>query len=342
MTKAPNEAGETCAQARHNSDTTFENLRIRRSNAPRPRRPGRPLRPLTPEQQELAAQNIGLVGVHLKSRLGARRRIRAGRGEMGELFQAGCLALVQAAGRYKPQRDGEFPAYALPRIRRAVHAAILAGRGLVRVPYGAACAGRRAEGLISARARGTVPTGADLKLLEAIDERVSPDDESIRHALRRRFEQGVREAVKELSQRNWRRPDAAAILARVSAERVLIADSQQRTPVRRLASQLNISTGRIAAWEQRILAAAFEHLRDDALTRLLIQFSQEDPAGFDGPVHAARRQRLLRAEVKQFEARFARLDPAERAAALYRLVERSSPSVREVARNLFLLARRNS
>lgn len=261
---------------------------------------------------------------------------------MGELFQAGCLALVEAAGRYDPDRHGEFPAYVLPRIRRAIHAALLTDRHPIRVPYGAACRGRRAADVVSAEARFSLAGTASPDLADSLDQRIRPDDESIRHALHRRFELAARQAAEALARRRRRRPDAPAILARITTERVLVGDPRQRTPVRRLAAELGISSGQVSAYEQQILRAAHEQLHEDGPARLLVRFARHDPAGFDGPVHALRRRQLRQAEVRQFERRFARLDAAEQARTLYGLVKSSSAGVHEVARNLFLLVRADS
>lgn len=293
--------------------------------------------PLTPAQRELAARHIGLVGVHLRTRLSARRKTAAGRQELDEFFQAGCLALVQAAARYDPGRDGNFPAYALPRIRRAVHAAILAGRSVLHVPYRIA----------SARTGPSLPPcTADTRQLAGGSPRATAvpapyrpqsDGETIRHALRRRFERAARQAGDRLAGQFRHRPNAAEIFRRITAERVLVSDPAARTPTRRLAGDLGLSSSQITEYEQRILAVTRDQLRDDAPTGLLIRFAGQDPAGFDGIVDARRRRKLARAEIRAFDRRFAALDPAEQARTLYLLVERSAGAVREVARNLFRL-----
>ena len=359
MIATPGQPGDSCAQDTHPTGFAFPSGRP----APCPpdglppglpertpcaggckaaERSSRLTRPLTPEQQALAARHIGLVGVHLRTRLGSRRRQGADRDELGELFQIGCLALVQAAAGYAPERHGDFAAYALLRIRRAIHAAALTGRHVVRVPYGQACKDPQAVAPVSLQPHPDLRTAAGPTTGEWLDQRAACDTESIRHALRRRFELATREAVESLLHRSWRRPDAPAIFARIAAERVLISNPRQRTPVRQLAGELHISAGQVHAYEQHILRVAREWLRDDAAARLLVRFAQRDPAGFDGPVHAARRRQLRRVEVRQFERRFARLDPEEQARTLYRLVKCSSVGVGEVARNLFLLSRRDS
>ena len=89
--------------------------------------------PLTEEQRRLVRENIGLVGVHLRRHLAdlaVPRRDREG----DDLFQEGCLGLVQAARRFDPEGGIAFPAYALPRIHKAVSKALYRKFATVRVP----------------------------------------------------------------------------------------------------------------------------------------------------------------------------------------------------------------
>ena len=79
---------------------------------------------LTETQRRLVARNLGLVGLHLRrnvSNLAAPRRDR----EWDDLFQEGCLGLIQAAILFREDRGIAFAAFALPRIRNAVSRASL-------------------------------------------------------------------------------------------------------------------------------------------------------------------------------------------------------------------------
>lgn len=300
---------------------------------------------LTSERRELAARYVGLVRVHLRTRLRLRRQTRSSRREYDEFFQTGCLALVQAAGRYDAGRDGSFAAYVLPRIRRAVHAAVLSERTLLPVPYGTASKRRRPTGL-SSQPTPNVPAvsaafsiGPDSEVGGLLVHSRVPrahDCETIRHALRRRFERAAAQAVEDVAQR-LRRDGAAAKLARIAAERLLVSAPEQRTPVRHLASELGLSSGQVTEYEQRLLAATGERLRADPTARLLIRFAGSDPEGLDGPVDEERRQWVVKTQLRQFERGFATAGTAERARILYTLIEQSAGGVNEVARNLFLL-----
>ena len=88
---------------------------------------------LTPEQQSLVSANIGLVGVHLRNRVPTPRQPTRQR-EYEDLFQEGCVALARAASSYDASQHGSFAAYALPRIRGAIHAALYEYFTTIRVP----------------------------------------------------------------------------------------------------------------------------------------------------------------------------------------------------------------
>lgn len=301
---------------------------------------------LTPDAQALAARHMGLVGVHLRTRLRLRPRHRSARREFDELFQIGCLALVQAAARYDPERHGPFPAYVLPRIRRAVHAALLAGRSLVRAPHRAG-ARQQASALhggapgqrfwLTHRPCRNSTTCASGNARTCGNASVDGQYDTIRHALRRRFERAARQAGDDLANRVRRHKNAADIFARITAERILVSDPDERTPVRRLAADLGLTSGQVTEYEHRLLDITRNHLRDDTPAHLLVHLAGLDPNGFDGLLDAERRRRILQAQVRQFERSFAAAGLAERAQILYTLVERSAIGVGEVARNLFLL-----
>ncbi|MEP0844257.1 MAG: sigma-70 family RNA polymerase sigma factor [Phycisphaerae bacterium] len=287
------------------------------------------------------ARHLGLVGVHLRERV-ARGGGRHGKGPQAQredLFQAGCLGLMEAAAHYDPRRHGAFAAYALPRIRRAVHAALLAEGSVVRVPYGAASRRSRKR---PARTE-TVRLSRDDRLAAPEPSIESPAGAgagrtlSIRHALRARFLLAVERAVKVLAGEHRRPAEAAEIFARVSGERVLVNDPGCRTPVRQLARELGISSGQVTVYEQRILARAREEMAADAQVGLLVRFAREDAAGFDAWIDERRRRRLNLAELRAFDRRFAALDRDQRAGALYALIERTCPCVPRIARNLYRL-----
>lgn len=112
--------------------------------------------PLTDEQQRLVRENIGLVSVHLRRYVGNLAFPRRDR-EWDDLFQEGCLGLIQAAVAFRQERGIPFAAFALARIHNAVSRALHCKFSTVHVPpqRNDARSGRPA-GRGSARALGKV------------------------------------------------------------------------------------------------------------------------------------------------------------------------------------------
>lgn len=294
--------------------------------------------PLTGQQQDLVAGHLGLVGVHLRSRVrrgGHPRRIGF---QHDDLFQAGCMGLIEAATHYRPGHCGSFAAYALPRIRRSVHAALLGEPSVVRVPYGRASI-RRLDS--TPHTHRTLSLTREPALAEARSTLPGLDPageaESIRHTLRARFVHAAEQVLERMAVDSRGRADAGYLYARVAADRVLVPDPARRTPVRRLAQELGVSSGQISVLEQRILAGIQAELAADVQVGLLVEFARHDPSGFDGLVDEARSDRLRAAELGAFERRFVSLDRDAQARWLYALLQRSTGRIPEIAVNLYRL-----
>ncbi len=293
---------------------------------------------LTPAQQALASEHIGLVGLHLRKRVPTPREPTRDR-EYDDLFQEGCVALVRAAARYQPKRDGSFPAYALPRIRGGIFAALHECFSTIRVPLRAAARARSRKEPVHATQRPvhTLDEKLTLEAPPTVAADVEPGADTIRHVIRRRFEQAVRDGLAELQGRSWTRRNPCAIMKRLAAERLLIPDESERTPLRQIAREAGVSSSRASAYEQHLIATIGRHFALDPQLQMLVEFAQHDPAGFDGLVDEGRREILSRTQLKAFENQFEQLEPPARAELIYRLIERSGAVIPEIARNLYRL-----
>jgi len=292
---------------------------------------------LKPEQQALVNEHIGLVRLHLRKRVPTPREPQRAR-EYEDLFQEGCVALVRAAARYNPRRHGPFAAYALPRIRGAVHAALTERFCTIHVPARA----RREAAQGGEPAKKPWPTvfdglGETARLEQATAPDSSPRGETIRHTLRRRYEWAVQYALDELRSLPWRRRDPSAILARIAGERLLISSGCERTALRQIARDFDVSSGRVCAYEQKLVEQVQRRLASDRQAALLLELASQQPEGFDGGLDEGDRDRLLQAELDDFEQRFAQLALPARAELTYRLIERSASAIVEVVRNLYHL-----
>lgn len=293
--------------------------------------------PLTPQQQKLVADNLGLIGVHMRHRVPTPRFPTRQR-EYDDLFQEGCLALMRAAQTYDPGRHGAFAAYALPRIRGAVHIAIHEHFATVRVPCRQAkesAAASAARGLTENPVQELTP---ELARELAVSDQPGRSGETIRHVLRRRFERAVKLAIAELHARTWRHRNPLPIMERIAAERLLIPGESGRTALRQIARDFNISSGRASAYENQLTAAVHTQLAADTQVAALIRMAKEDAHGFDAQLDWTQREVLLKTEVTGFEARFVRLSRTDRAEVIYSLIERTTQAADEVVRNLYRLA----
>ncbi len=292
------------------------------------------VRALSSEQRDLAGRHLRLVAMHLRNRVPTPRQPRRQR-EYDDLYQEGCLALVRAAGRFRPGRDGQFAAYALPRVRGAVHVALHEYFDTIRVPM-------RARRTCS---EGNDPAGApvgplpeDLVTFDPprADRRRSND--TIRHLLRARFERAVRAAVQELQDGALRAPARRAALARIAAERVLISLESARTPLRTIADECGISSGRACEYEHRLLHRTRELMRDDPQIPLLVQYARRAHLGYETRPDERCLQQLEQAELRRFRRQFAALPQPRRADLVYRLLEASTSRITDIAVNLYRLA----
>jgi len=88
---------------------------------------------LTAEQQHLVHDNLGLIAVHLRRRVPDLSQPRRER-EWDDLFQEGCLGLMDAARKFQAGRGVPFAAYAMLRIHAAVSRALRNRFSLVHIP----------------------------------------------------------------------------------------------------------------------------------------------------------------------------------------------------------------
>ena len=317
-----------------------------RDHAPdRPRRTGPQsanddLEPLTPRQQTLVRDHVGLVGLHLRTRVPTPEEPRRER-EYEDLFQEGCVGLLRAAVGYDPERDGPFARFALPRIRRDVHLALRERFSLIRVPVRAADERRRdPDRVLDPALEPTASLTAEPLVDNPPDARPPAEAETLRLALRRRFERAVAAALAELRARTWQYRNPCQIMARIATERLLIDDPQARTPLRRIAHEVSVCVSRVIAYERQLTTVVGQHFATDPHPPLLLAFVHEDPAGFGGVLDPVRRRRLARAELETFETRFGALERGDQGALLIDMLQRFTV-VSEIARNLYQLTLRD-
>lgn len=300
----------------------------------RSRQRAAPLPPLTSEQQKLVRRHIALVGVHLATHVPVPSRPKRSR-EYNELFQEGCLGLARAAATYDPKRDGNFVPYALYRIRAAVHRAIHSRFTLVYVPARARLEMRRDPTL--PRPPAHVMNISQLEETMPVLHRSSAPQDTVRHALRRRYELAVSRTLEHMRQRQWRKRNPSVVMECIAQKRILISSHRRRTTMRQIARDFEISVSRINSYERLLEKEIEQAFRGDPQVRELLQVARESPDGRDTVIDDDVRARLRQAEVAAFEERFLLMPPAAQAETIYSLIGRSTHSLSEIAKNLFSL-----
>ncbi|HOW70559.1 MAG TPA: sigma factor [Phycisphaerae bacterium] len=292
---------------------------------------------LTDEQSDLVTRNLGLIGVHLVRHVRTPRCAKRER-ERDDLFQEGALALVRAALTYEADQHGAFAPYALFRIRGAIYRALHEYFTTIRVPTRVLKLTQQA----SDEPRSAIPRVQELPYAVAVKiearPAISAGDETIRHRVRRRFERAVRAALAELGRRTWRHRNPCSIMERLAAERMLIAVEAERTPLRQIARESCISTGRACAYENLLHETVRRHFVEDPQLPLLVSMAGHGDQGFDTLLDASQQTLLVRVELDAFRSRFLGLSRTDQAEAILALIERAGGSMTEIACNLYRLA----
>ena len=210
---------------------------------------------LTEEQKKRVEANIGLVRAHLKNRIptpGQPNRLR----EYSDLFQEGCCGLIRAAQTYRADAHGDFPAYAFPRIRVAIHHALQQSFATVRIPIGSN--GKAGEAI----RRGCESLGHD----DPPDRRRAERDDAKTAAtstIAEKYDRAVQAAKADWIERNRNAPVRAHVAERIVAERLLVPETHWRTSLKAIGLDAGVGKSTVLRWERRLVADIRNRLRND-------------------------------------------------------------------------------
>lgn len=283
---------------------------------------------LTDEQRRLVRDNIGLVGVHLHRSLGPLAQPKRDR-EWEDLFQEGCLGLMQAALTFREKRrrgrlDSGIPfaAFALPRIHNAVSRALQTKFSTVHIPLDRREAGAGEADDGTARVGPTRPrvhSMSDEMERRLTDRRHDPSestDETVGDRLRAKYERAVRAAVGTVGKGPARRGDRDKLARVIADERFLIPDEASRTALRRIARQTNSSYARVAQCDKRLAGEVRHRLTVDPEFCELSRRAKADRDGTRLTIDAALERRLDGVAADEFINRLRKADPRVRAQCL--------------------------
>ncbi len=291
---------------------------------------------LTAKQQRLAAENLGLVGVHIRRFVPFIEAPSRNR-EWYDLFQEGCLGLIKAAATYDHCGRGlRFQAYALRCIRVYVNRARLRGFETVHIPDTEV---RETARVGQPRRRVVVRSlsfGPVARRLEARHHPGDHDDgETIGARIRRRYEEAVGRAVADIRHS----PDKASkfdkVIDRLVEDRLLVPASEHRLTLREVARFTRCPSTTVAHLEARLLRDVRAALCDDAELARLCAESRRAPAGMDALIDDTVRRRVASAVAEEFGKRFRNQPKARKALIVFQLLKRNNLRAEHVAMVLF-------
>lgn len=228
-----------------------------------------PLTALSGAQRDLVERHLPLVRHTLKRN---RHLIRVGRDarDSHELFQEGCLALIEAVRNHDTARHGHFAAYAMARIHFALSRYVHEREYAVRVPFitqrrrkpGLATDGRRSEQAplpTVVRISDQAPQAARRQARSSS----ASGDPTVGELVRERIDSAMRQVTDQLKQGRRCAPGIREVVERCVRERWSVPEPEARTSIRQLAKALNCSVGRITHCEERFKKQMAATLNDD-------------------------------------------------------------------------------
>ncbi len=219
---------------------------------------------LNKEQARLVEAHLHLVRGHLRRHVQCPSRPTRSR-EKDDLYQAGCLGLIEAAQLYDRDRGISFSAFALRRIHHAVSRTAYEGFSTVKVPMRKQMEQHKQEA--SARPTAPMPVVHSLEHdppTRRPEARSDPSgDGTIAARLRQKYFSAVERARKVARAGRSRRGDRSLLVDRVVDDRLLIPDDEHKTALRQIARETESSYARVADCEKRLVAEIARLLEHD-------------------------------------------------------------------------------
>lgn len=281
-------------------------------------------------RRRLVDANVHLVGVHLS------RNVRLPRqpsryGDYDDLFQEGCVALVEAARAYEPGRHGDFGPYALSRIHYAVSHYLYEGFRVVRIPATVQKLMRKRDADGGGLPKEVAMPWPDDFAGRAGRGRQRPDGPTVGEAWRVHYEAAVREAERELKRSPRCRPGRVRLIERFVEEWLLIPEPDDRVAKRELARQMSCSVGCVNGLERQLVRMIRKRLEDDAEAAELRRCAAGSDEGWGEELSETVRRRVVSAGAAGFAEKFEGAERRERGVVLLAMLEGLGVDVEQVA-----------
>jgi RNA polymerase sigma factor (sigma-70 family) len=253
------------------------------------------LQAMSRRQQRLVESNLPLVQLTLRRHRdlldGASRPGR----EAGELFQEGCLALMEAVRSHDPRRHGDFAAFAMARIHFAISRYAHEHDNLIRVPFITQRRWKKARENDAHQRHRPEPLPRVVRLADessswesrrnahrrSLSRSLPADGPSIGELIRECYDRAARRVVEIMKRSQQAAAGNGMILEGCLAERWSVPEPEARKSLREMAEHLGCSMRRVTRCEERFrkrLAAAI--LADETYARLM-EMARGCPAGLD-------------------------------------------------------------
>lgn len=311
---------------------------------------------LTDEQRRLVEENLGLVAVHLRRNIPNLAQPRRDR-EWEDLFQEGCLGLIDAARRFDPERGIAFAAFAMIRIHHAVSKGLRTQFTTVSIPVHLAMQQQLTPAATEGSTVRTVPRvapdgggrGGRIDRLPRVHQFAEGSDaqypavvrlpdggerevegETVGDRLREKFERAAAWAGEIVSRQAAARDDRGMLVQLLLRERVMVPHEEDRRALRQIARETNSSYSRVAGCEKRLQEAIRARLDADPEYHELRRWARSVAAGTSLVVDAEIENALSRATAEGIARHYRDGSAARRGELLLRLVEEDPAAVDEL------------
>ncbi len=284
---------------------------------------------LDARQRKLVADNLGLIGHHLRRHVRGLKHPSRER-EWDDLFQEGCLGLMQAARSFDPASGIAFPAYARLRIQQAIHRGLRRAFETVRTPE---APGRNEQD--AAPRRRIVSLDKEDRLPDRHAPRhphVKPDQVTLGERLRHTIDEAVDQAARAEAHDVKGRAPSERVVRRLVEERLRVPREECRTPLRRISREASRSYASLAYVEKRLLQRVRTQLKCDVTLARLRHDARTQPDGWETVV----RQRTVNMNQSDtFDAVWDDASERQRAWLVTRLIEAKCADVKAWATMTF-------
>ena len=252
---------------------------------------------LSEDQRRRVEQHRGLVAMHLR-RHAAKYGVWRHKHDWADLYQEGCLGLIEAALHYSEGCGIPFPLYALPRIQRAVSDAIR----------------HSATTALEVRpARNRFGPIQPVRLPDRRRPHPDPDGHtSVGRRLHDKCLRALDRAKSDVSLGISPRGDRGQLVNLLLEQRWRIPDSRHKTALREIARRTKSSIARVIQCDKRLARFAKEALEHDPEFDTLRRLIKTMPDGADSAVDCQVEGQLAQSSAKEFERRFSQACAADR------------------------------